>query len=151
MPRPLPPSVESSAQYVPRPPPIHPVPDHPWGSFVKRCLSWWNETIVPLARDPGDRTVLVTSHGAYILVRPFLPFQNPLTPRQTLFRQLTTPPPHGPGYHVHPSLPPFRHCANTSVSVITLDTAGRGCVVRFDDHSHLGAGQGSVVSRDVAA
>ncbi|KAI5449957.1 hypothetical protein NCC49_003848 [Naganishia albida] len=122
VPRPLPPSVESSPH------------------FVKRCLSWWNETILPLARDPVDRTILVTSHGAYIL---------------TLFRQLATDTAHGGlGYPLTGQAlreHPFRHCANTSISMVRVDQQGNGIIERFNDHAHLGGDMGLVVSKDVAA
>ncbi len=38
-------------------------------SFVKRCLTWFEQTIIPLAQSGEDLTVLTTSHGAYIIVR----------------------------------------------------------------------------------
>lgn len=46
---------------------------------------------------------------------------------------------------------PFRHCANTSISVVTVDERGNGVVERFNDHAHLGGDMGLVVSKDVAA
>lgn len=46
---------------------------------------------------------------------------------------------------------PFRHCANTSISVVTVDEHGNGVVERFNDHAHLGGDMGLVVSKDVAA
>ncbi|KAJ9113186.1 hypothetical protein QFC22_006025 [Naganishia vaughanmartiniae] len=89
---------------------------------------------------PGDRTVLVTSHGAYIL---------------TLLRQLVSDSQHGGlAYEVLGQAAqhhPFRHCANTSIAVVKIDAHGHGVVERFNDHVHLGKGAGKIESQDVAA
>jgi broad specificity phosphatase PhoE len=126
-------------------------------------MSWWNETILPLAKEPGDRTVLVTSHGAYILVRHAPSPRESQSLRlpicyctlQTLFRQLMTDTAHGGlGYPLTGQAlqeHPFRHCANTSISMVRVDKHGNGVVERFNDHAHLGGDMGLVVSKDVAA
>lgn len=46
---------------------------------------------------------------------------------------------------------PFRHCANTSISVVRVEPDGRGVVERFNDHAHLAEGAHTVVSKDLAA
>ena len=46
---------------------------------------------------------------------------------------------------------PFRHSANTSVSVVKVESDGHGIVEKFNDHAHLAEGAHTVVSKDLAA
>ncbi|KAJ9107962.1 hypothetical protein QFC20_003647 [Naganishia adeliensis] len=106
----------------------------------KRCLAWWNGTIVPLAREPGDKTAFVTSHSGYL---------------QILFERLVAEERHGGlGYAVKGQALrqyPFHSFKNTCVTVIKVDEKGNGVVERYNDHAHLKEGTSKVESADVVA
>jgi broad specificity phosphatase PhoE len=124
-------------------------------------VKWWKDTIVPLAKLPGDRTALVVSHSGYIVVSVVaanyslddVDFTN--VPLQTLLEQLVaTAKRGGLGYAVQGQAlqeHPFRSCKNTCISVIKVNRSGKGVVERYNDHGHYKRGMSLVESRDVVA
>ena len=96
-----------------------PADAEPGPVFQQRCLKWWDDCIIPIARKPSDEeeaNIIVVTHGAYIsgLIRGGLASRNY---RGRGFR--------GPLF-------------NTSISVVLVDSGGKGGeVIKYGDRMHL--------------
>jgi broad specificity phosphatase PhoE len=122
--------------------------------FAKRCSDWFETDVVPLTT-AGHARILVVSHGAFLSVS-----KNPETSQrtslniwhqQTLFQLFLLPKAKGGrfGFAAESDIR-LGICANTSISIIRLDSDGEGRIISYNDMQHILPNE-DVAGRDLAA